>query len=89
MEILQEYYAANPGSWISLAILVVSILTSWALNYSAPNVRVFGTVLAASGCLAVAAWFFFFVVSSGLLENPKPNQTPMDLQNRHYYGCSR
>ncbi|MDA8878233.1 cytochrome b [Porticoccaceae bacterium] len=68
----------NPGSWVALAIVLTSILTAWALNYSAPKVRVFGTCLAALGCFAVAAWFLFFVVSSGLLENPKPNQTPLD-----------
>ena len=68
----------NPGSWVALAIVLTSILTAWALNYSAPKVRVFGTCLAALGCFTVATWFLFFVVSSGLLENPKPNQTPLD-----------
>jgi len=75
---LAEYYSFNPGAWVSLGIVLISILTSWALNYSAPKVRVFGTLLAALGCLIMAAWFFFFVTSSGVLENPKPNQTPMD-----------
>lgn len=78
MEILSEQYPTNLGSWVSIAIVFISILTAWALNYSAPKVRVFGTLLAALGCLAVAAWFFLFVISSGVLENPKPNQTPMD-----------
>ena len=73
-----EYYLFNPGAWVSLGIVFISILTSWALNYSAPKVRVFGTLFAALGCLMIAAWFFFFVTSSGVLENPKPNQTPMD-----------
>jgi hypothetical protein len=36
------------------------------------------TFLAALGCLSVSIWFFSFVLSSGILENPKPNQTPMD-----------
>ncbi len=70
--------AGNVESWISLAILLTSILTAWAMNYSAPKVRVFGTVLAALGCFGVAAWFFFFVINSGFLEEPKPNQTPLD-----------
>jgi len=65
-------------SWLALAIVLTSIVTAWAINYGAPKVRVFGTVLAALGCFSVAAWFFFFVVSSGFLEEPKPNQTPMD-----------
>jgi cytochrome b561 len=68
----------NTGSWIAFGIILTSILTAWALNYSTPKVRVFGTVLAALGCFTVAAWFFFFVISSGFLENPKPNQTPLD-----------
>ena len=65
-------------SWIALLILVSSVLTAWCMNYSAPRVRAFGTALAASGCLAVAAWFFFYVLGTGFLENPKPNQTPLD-----------
>jgi len=71
-------YIENSGSWVALAIILTSILTAWALNYSAPKVRIFGTLLAALGCFTVAAWFSFFVISSGLLENPKPNQTPLD-----------
>ncbi len=70
--------AGNLDSWIALTIIVSSIATAWFMNYSAPRVRVIGTVLAASGCLAVAAWFFFFVMGTGFLENPKPNQTPLD-----------
>lgn len=70
--------AGDIESWIALAIVLTSVLTAWALNYSTPKVRVFGTVLAALGCFAIAAWFFFFVTGSGFLENPKPNQTPLD-----------
>lgn len=68
----------NLDSWVALAIVVGSLITAWAISFSAPAVRVCGTLLAASGCLAIAAWFFYFVVNSGFLENPKPNQTPMD-----------
>lgn len=68
----------NIESWTALAILLISIATAWTLNYRAPMIRGFGTILAAFGCLAVAAWFFFFVIGSGFLENPKPNQTPLD-----------
>lgn len=68
----------NMDSWVALAIVVSSMLSAWAISFSVPAVRVFGTLLAASGCLAVAAWFFLFVINSGFLENPKPNQTPMD-----------
>ena len=40
--------------------------------------RVFGTLLAAQGCFTVATWFLIYVVNTGFLENPKPNQTPLD-----------
>ncbi len=74
--------AQNPtpipsGGWFALAIILASILTAWALNYSAPKVRVFGTVLAALGCFAVVIWFSQ-ILGTGILEHPKPNQTPMD-----------
>jgi len=77
-EILNNYYSINPGAWISIGIVFLSVLTSWALNYSAPKVRVFGTLLASLGCFVIASWFFLFVINSGLLEEPKPNQTPLD-----------
>ena len=68
----------NMDSWIALAIVLTSVITAWAINYSAPKVRVFGTLLAALGCFTVAAWFLIYVVNTGFLENPKPNQTPLD-----------
>ena len=77
-EIVLSLYSTNPGAWVSMGIVFLSVLTSWALNYSASRVRVFGTILAAVGCLLIAAWFFLFVLNSGILENPKPNQTPLD-----------
>ena len=77
-EIVLNLYSTNSGAWVSMGIVFLSVLTSWALNYSASRVRVFGTILAAVGCLLIAAWFFLFVLNSGLLENPKPNQTPLD-----------
>ena len=70
--------AGNIDSWIALAIVITSVITAWAINYSAPKVRVFGTLLAALGCFTVAAWFLIYVVNTGFLENPKPNQTPLD-----------
>ena len=68
----------NEESWVSLAIVFTSVLTAWFLNQSKSNLRVLGILLAASGCLFVATWFGFFVLETGFLENPKPNQTPMD-----------
>lgn len=70
--------AGDVDSWSALCIVIVSFVTAWALNYSAPKVRVFGTVLAALGCLAVTVWFFSFVTYSGVLQDPKANQTPLD-----------
>ena len=70
--------AGNMDSWIALAIVLTSVITAWAINYSAPKVRVFGTLLAALGCFTVVAWFFIYVVNTGFLENPKPHQTPLD-----------
>lgn len=67
-----------PEGWAGLAIVAVSVLTAWLMNYTAPRVRVLGTALAAAGCLALAGWFFFYVLGTGFLENPKPNQTQLD-----------
>ena len=80
LEALQvsERQPGNLESWIALSIIITSVLTAWFLNHNAPKVRVFGTVLAASGCFAIAAWFLFYVLGTGFLENPKPNQTPLD-----------
>jgi cytochrome b561 len=80
LEVLQvaERTAGNFESWVALSILITSVLTAWFLNHNAPKVRVFGTILAASGCFAIAAWFLFYVLGTGFLENPKPNQTPLD-----------
>lgn len=70
--------ASNIDSWIAFAIVVISLATAWTMNNHAPRVRAFGTLLAALGCISIAAWFFFFVINTGFLENPKPNQTPLD-----------
>jgi cytochrome b561 len=80
LEALQiaERQPGNTESWVALSILITSVLTAWFLNHSAPKIRVFGTILAASGCFAIAAWFLFYVLGTGFLENPKPNQTPLD-----------
>ena len=68
----------NLDSWVALAMLLVALLTAWALNAAAPARRAVGTLLAAAACLALSAWFFFFVLPSGFLEDPKPHQTPLD-----------
>lgn len=75
---ISERQPGNLESWVALSILITSVLTAWFLNHNAAKVRVFGTILAASGCFAIAAWFLVYVLGTGFLENPKPNQTPLD-----------
>lgn len=77
-QLVSERLPGNLVSWIALGILATSVLTAWLLNHTAPKIRVFGTLLAASGCFALAAWFVFYVQGTGFLENPRPNTTPMD-----------
>ena len=67
----------NIDAWIGIGIVAASVLTAWAMNTRAPKVRMFGSVLAALGCFAVVVWFVG-VVGTGVLDDPKPNQTPMD-----------
>lgn len=68
---------SNGDAWIAFAIVVASVLTAWLMNYRAPKVRAFGTLLASLGCFAVVLWFVS-ILGTGILEDPKPNQTPMD-----------
>ncbi|GAA4642052.1 hypothetical protein GCM10023115_03410 [Pontixanthobacter gangjinensis] len=70
-------YGSNFESWVAMAIIVTSVLTAWTMNYRAPKVRAFGTFLAALGCFAVVFWFAA-ILGTDVLDNPKPNQTPMD-----------
>ena len=65
-------------SWIAIGIVVASLVTAWCMNATAPKVRSLGTILASLGCFGVGVWFLGFVVGTGFLENPKPNQTPLD-----------
>ena len=78
-DIILSYYSVNPGAWVSIGIVFLSVFISWALNFSAHKVRVFGTLLDSFGCFIIATWFFIFVMNL-VFENPKPNQTPLDLQ---------
>jgi len=74
----QRQIIGHLESSVALAIIATSMLTAWLMNYSAPKVRVIGTLLAATGCFAIAGWFLFFVLGTGFLENPKPNQAILD-----------
>lgn len=73
--ISQEY--VHFGSWLAFGIIITAILISWLLNHNASKVRALGTLLTAITCFALVIWFGG-ILSTGILENPKPNQTPMD-----------
>lgn len=64
-------------SWLALAILVFAFGVAWLLNQPRPKTRAMGTLLAALGCFGVVCWFVG-VLGTGVLENPKPFQAPMD-----------
>tara|TARA_B100000446_G_scaffold179152_1_gene193828 strand:- start:369 stop:1349 length:981 start_codon:yes stop_codon:yes gene_type:complete len=70
--------AGNIDSWAALAIVATALISAWAINHYAARVRTVGTLVSALACLSVAAWFFFYILNTGFLENPKPNQTPLD-----------
>ncbi|MEM8501261.1 MAG: cytochrome b [Pseudomonadota bacterium] len=76
---LSDRMPGNEESWIALMIVLGSVLAAWTLNHKAPGVRMMGTMLAASGCLATSAWFFYYVLGSGFVSNPKPIDAPFDL----------
>ena len=65
------------AAWVAMGMVAVSVVTAWQMNAGAPQVRAFGTLLAAFGCSAAVLWFAV-ILGTGILENPKPNQTPMD-----------
>ncbi|AOT08377.1 cytochrome b [Pseudoalteromonas luteoviolacea] len=80
-EAVQDLSERLPGhgeSIISLAIILSSLFTACFINHRSPKIRVFGTLLASTGCLAVACWFFLFIINTGFLTNPKPYDTPLD-----------
>lgn len=64
-------------AWTGIVIVAASVLTAWSINTRAPKIRMFGSILAALGCFAVVVWFVG-VLGTGVLEDPKPDQTPMD-----------
>jgi hypothetical protein len=69
----------------SLAIVVVSILTAAADEYSDPKVRAFRNVLA-FGLLYCCCMVRRDHQNRGFLEGQKPNQTPMDSQTSIIVG---
>jgi cytochrome b561 len=65
-------------SLVALVMLASAMIVAGLLNAKAAGARALGTAMAAVLCAAVAGWFFLFVMTTGILENPKPNQTPLD-----------
>ena len=70
--------AGHLDSWAALVIVASAMTVAWLLNVKEGRLRALGTAFSALCCAAVAGWFFLFVVDTGFLENPKPNQTPLD-----------
>ncbi|MFT4712597.1 MAG: cytochrome b561 [Candidatus Azotimanducaceae bacterium] len=64
-------------SWIALGLVIFAFLVAWLLNHRTPKLRALGTLLVSLGCFSIVAWFTL-VLGSGIIENPKPHQTPMD-----------
>ena len=64
-------------SLIALAIISLAFAISFLLNHASPKWRAAGTLLSALSCFGIVAWFGF-VLASGVIENPKPFQAPMD-----------
>lgn len=72
-----ERMPGHIDSWLSLAIVLASLLVAAAINGERPAVRVAGTVLAALGCLAVPAWFVW-ALGTGVIGAPRPQDLPTD-----------
>ena len=64
-------------SMIALAIIFMAVLIALLMNHKHPRKRALGTFLAALACFGVVAWFVG-ALNTGLIENPKEFQTPMD-----------
>ena len=64
-------------SLIAIAVVAMAGLTALLLNHQNPKLRATGTSLAALSCFGIVVWFGT-VLNSGVLENPKPYQVPMD-----------
>ena len=73
-----ERIEGHLDSLTALALLLSAIVVAGLLNAKAAKTRALGTATAALLCAVVAGWFFLFVMNTGILENPKPNQTPLD-----------
>lgn len=64
-------------SLITLAIVLFAGIIAWLLNHSSAKFRATGTGLSALACIAIVVWFYF-ALQTGVLDNSKPHQVPMD-----------
>lgn len=64
-------------SLITLAVVFFAGMIAWLLNHSSATFRATGTYFSALACIAIVVWFYF-ALQTGVLDNPKPHQTPMD-----------
>jgi cytochrome b561 len=64
-------------SWIALAIVLYAVFAAWLLNHANPKTRSIGTAMGAFACFGIVLWFGA-VLGTGVFENPKPYQVPMD-----------
>jgi len=64
-------------SLITLAIVLFAGIIAWLLNHSSAKFRATGTAFSAIACIAIVVWFYF-ALQTGVLNNPKPFQVPMD-----------
>jgi cytochrome b561 len=67
----------NFESLIALMIVLTAALIAWLLNHARPKKRALGTFLSALSCFGIVAWFVG-ALSTGVIENPKTFQMPMD-----------
>jgi cytochrome b561 len=64
-------------SLITLAIVLFAGIIAWLLNHSSAKFRAIGTYFSGLACIVIVVWFYF-ALQTGVLNNPKPHQVPMD-----------
>jgi cytochrome b561 len=72
-----EGFLPHFESLITLAIVLFAGIIAWLLNHSSAKLRATGSGFSALACIAIVVWFYF-ALQTGVLDNPKPFQVPMD-----------
>ena len=62
----------HEGSWVSLLIVLSSLIITFTLNHVAPKIRTMGTLLAARGGFAVVGWFIYVLNFDALCNAKEP-----------------